>query len=329
MEGTFLGSYEKKIDNLTNLMNEAQTSEERKKYETEMTNYVLHCVPYLEKYLNVNQPKEQTIDPVFNTVRTKGLRRAEIFEDYLRNVENITNVISRSKTPIPTRKYQNIRTTDFCKSCNSTNIHQDLEKADNICMDCGVCFNYLGEELTYKEEQEVNEKMVVNCGYKKENHLNEWILQFQGRETTTIPEEVIEQLKSEFKKQKIKKVSEISREKVKQILKKLKLTKFYEHSTHITHLLNGLKPPEMSQALEERLRKMFRDIQDPFIKHCPKDRNNFLSYSYVLYKFCELLGEDQYLPFFPLLKSKEKLRHQDVIWKKICKEVQWEYIPTI
>jgi len=43
-----------------------------------------------------------------------------------------------------------------------------------------------------------------------------------------------------------------------------------------------------------------------------------LSYSYVLYKFCELLSEDKYLKYFPLLKSKEKLYQQDVIWKKIC-----------
>ena len=59
------------------------------------------------------------------------------------------------------------------------------------------------------------------------------------------------------------------------------------------------------------------------------NRKNFLSYSYVLYKFCELLGEDEYLQYFPLLKSKEKLYQQDVIWKKICSDLQWEYIPTI
>ena len=37
----------------------------------------------------------------------------------------------------------------------------------------------------------------------------------------------------------------------------------------------------------------------------------------------------KYLKYFPLLKSKEKLYQQDVIWKKICKDLQWEYIPTI
>ena len=55
----------------------------------------------------------------------------------------------------------------------------------------------------------------------------------------------------------------------------------------------------------------------------------FLSYSYVLYKFCELLSEDKYLKYFPLLKSKEKLYQQDVIWKKMCETLMWEYIPTI
>ena len=93
--------------------------------------------------------------------------------------------------------------------------------------------------------------------------------------------------------------------------------------------MNGIKPPNMPQQLEETLRIMFKDIQKPFDDNCPTERKNFLSYSYVLYKFCELLSEDEYLQYFPLLKSKEKLYHQDVIWKKICYDLRWEYIPTV
>jgi hypothetical protein len=44
---------------------------------------------------------------------------------------------------------------------------------------------------------------------------------------------------------------------------------------------------------------------------------------------CELLGEDDYLPCFQLLKSKEKLYKQDQMWKSICKELQWEWIKTV
>jgi hypothetical protein len=42
-----------------------------------------------------------------------------------------------------------------------------------------------------------------------------------------------------------------------------------------------------------------------------------------------LLGEDKYLPLFPLLKDKEKRIEQDAIWKQICKELDWEFIHTV
>jgi hypothetical protein len=41
------------------------------------------------------------------------------------------------------------------------------------------------------------------------------------------------------------------------------------------------------------------------------------------------LGEEKYLPLFPLLKDREKRIEQDVIWKKICEELDWEFLPTI
>ena len=54
-----------------------------------------------------------------------------------------------------------------------------------------------------------------------------------------------------------------------------------------------------------------------------------LNYYYVLYKICELLGEDKFLPFFPMLKDPVKSIEQDEIWKKICAELQWQFIETI
>jgi hypothetical protein len=74
---------------------------------------------------------------------------------------------------------------------------------------------------------------------------------------------------------------------------------------------------------------MFAEIQEPFQRNKPPERKNFLSYSFTLYKFCELLGEDSMLVYFPLLKSNEKLYKQDQIWKKICKDLRWEFIPSI
>ena len=133
----------------------------------------------------------------------------------------------------------------------------------------------------------------------------------------------------ELKKERIVNVANISNYKIREILKKLKLNKFYEHIPYIINKINGKPPPSISKEIEEKLRYMFKEIHTPFQNHCPKHRKNFLSYSYVIHKFIQLLGIDEYLVYFPLLKSREKLYQQDKIWKNICNDLKWEFINSI
>lgn len=213
-----------------------------------------------------------------------------------------------------------------CVVCESSNLMYDECSSDTVCIDCGRAQYTFSGERSYKEEQDSDQRIVYS--YKRENHFNEWLAQFQAKEVTNIPQSVFDLLKNEFKKQKASK-SEITQARVREMLKKLKLNKYYEHAPYISSTLNGITPPRMSQELEDKLRIMFHHIQKPFEKHCPGDRKNFLSYSYILYKFCELLSEDEFLVCFPLLKSKEKLYKQDQIWRKITDELKWEFIPTV
>jgi Zn ribbon nucleic-acid-binding protein len=213
-----------------------------------------------------------------------------------------------------------------CLKCDSLNLFYDDNSSDLICLSCGFASYEAGCERSYKEEQDT--EPTTQYSYKKENHFNEWIAQFQAREVTNVPNDVFESLRSEFKKRRIPK-GDITHSKVRESLKKLGLTKYYEHVPYIASYMSGIKPPTMSIELEEKLRHMFYMIQQPFLKHRPENRKNFLSYSYILYKFCELLSEDSFLPCFPLLKSKEKLYAQDLIWREICKDLQWEFIATV
>jgi hypothetical protein len=314
MEGNFLSRYNNKITEWRELID--KEPEKKKKYESEMSDYIIKCMPYMTQYTD-DVGEETNTDNVFNVKETVGLKRKDIFTDYLIEVEKQN--ISRPRE----------KTMETCQTCPDSNIIHIHDTSDLVCDGCGVVVAALiSEELTYKEEQETSEK-VVNYSYKRENHFNEWLSQFQAQEMTTIPPEVIEQLRAELKKIKIKNLEDITHAKVRGLLKKLRLNKYYEHVPYITNILSGIKPPNMPQELEEYLRIMFKDIQKPFDENCPTERKNFLSYSYVLYKFCELLGEDDYLQYFPLLKSKEKLYQQDVIWKKICHDLKWEFIPTV
>jgi hypothetical protein len=162
--------------------------------------------------------------------------------------------------------------------------------------------------------------------YKRINHFNEWLAQIQAKESTDIPAEVFDAILVELKKERITDIGNIKTSKIREILKKLKFNKYYEHAAHIMNRINGKNAPVITRETEEKLRHMFIEIQPSFQKHCPAGRSNFLSYSYVLYKFCELLELDEYLPNFPVLKNRDKLFCQDKIWQLICQDLRWQFI---
>lgn len=152
---------------------------------------------------------------------------------------------------------------------------------------------------------------------------------FQALESTTIPQEVYDKIMIEIKKEKIKDLKKINYDKMRKILKKINMNKYYEHIFHIINKINGVPPPKLSKELEDKLRIMFKKVQEPFGKYCPQDRTNFLSYSYVIRKFLQILGDYEYIDYFQLLKSREKLYLQDLIWKQICADLGWTFFPSI
>lgn len=168
-----------------------------------------------------------------------------------------------------------------------------------------------------------------NYAYKKINHLNEILNQFQAKESTIIPDEVMNEVILEIRKRRINNIADLTEEDIRQILKKLNRSKYYEHRAHILSRLNGNPPPTITPEIEEKIRAMFQDIQAPFLLYCPNDRTNFLSYSYILYKFFELLELDEYKVYFPLLKSRDRLIAHDQIWLKICNYLQWQFISSV
>jgi hypothetical protein len=215
--------------------------------------------------------------------------------------------------------------TDICQHCFKGELIPLEDEGILICNNCSSNTPYLieNEKPSYKEPP----KEVCFYAYKRINHFKEILAQFQGKETTQIPPEVIENIKLQIKKERVE-IEQITNLKTKEILKKLGYNKYYEHIPFIKDKL-GIKPPVMSPELEEILCNLFVELQSPYSKFCPDDRVNFLNYYYTAYKLCELLGETKYLDDFPMLKDKEKRIEQDMIWRKICEELDWEYIPTI
>ena len=248
------------------------------------------------EYLNPNKKKEE-----------KKNSRAKIFEKFCHRIDGIRINIDDGKDRIK-----------YCKECN---IEKTLDYSESayICSNCGEM-----EEIIIDEDRQIKEY----SPYKRLNHFREWLNQFQAKESTEISDDVCINIIKEINRNRITDLADLDRNRMQGILKKLGYNHLYEHIPYIINKLSNLPPPKINSNIESRFLKMFMLIQEPWELYKPKGRKNFLSYSYILYKFCELLELDDLLEFFPLLKSPEKLKEQDQVWKKFCLYLKWEYYPT-
>jgi hypothetical protein len=312
---------EKKLDLKDKLVEIKKKIRKLKKLKN---NYYLqnskHIFDYFEKKKNLSEGNNKT-KVLHNFFKKKSEKINEKIQDM-----DSTRTVNTYLTNLDVKflDISNYTLNNEICSCGGEFINIENEGV-SVCNKCSVQKKILieSEKPSYKEPP----KEVCFYAYKRINHFREILAQFQAKETTQIPEQVIIDIKNQIRKERIH-IKQLTNKKAKDILKKLGYNKYYEHIPFIKDKL-GIKPPIMSQELEEKLCNLFMDIQKPYAKHCPDDRVNFLNYYYVLYKMCELLNEEVFLPFFPMLKDPVKRIEQDEIWKKICKELHWEFIPTL
>jgi len=311
-------------DNIQEIKDAIKTTKRKKKeYWLNNSKYIFE---YFENKKNISicdepKPKHKLINTFFKIKDTEEQVSADNTHQNQSIVQKYLSSVDDSFLDVNAFIHQ----TDVCNYCHKGELIPLDDEGVLICNSCFKSIPYLieNEKPSYKEPP----KEVCFYAYKKINHFKEILAQFQGKETTQISDEVIDNIKQQIKKERID-VSQLNYYKSKEIFKKLGYNKYYEHIAFIKNKL-GVKPPIMTQELEETLCNLFMELQSPYSKNCPDYRVNFLNYYYALYKLCELLGETQYMDDIPMLKDREKIIEQDEIWRKMCVELDWEFITTI
>jgi hypothetical protein len=297
-----------------------ELSRQKKKYYLDNSKYIFD---YFEDKKNIGISCE-TISNVNTLNIFFGIKNEEMLETQIEKKDSVKKYFTNlSDSFLHIDDYTFV--DENCSFCKEGEL---IPVDDEGIMVCNVCYRNVpfvieSEKSSYKEPP----KEVCFYAYKRINHFREIIAQFQAKETTQIPEVVVDEIKNQIKKERVE-LKNLTNSKAKEILKKLGHNKYYEHIPFIKDII-GIKPPIMTPELEDTLCNLFMEIQAPYAKHCPDDRVNFLNYYYTVYKLCELLDQKQFLPFFPMLKDREKKMEQDVIWKKICNDLDWEFVPTI
>jgi len=322
-------NYTKKYNKETDLEKKVVLKNKIKEYDDYINEYYLNNGELLFDYYN-DDFKTSTNNPTTDNSILNFFNKSDN-NDNNDNIKKDDTIIKYMSNIDDSYLNDNLNDVDekinICINCGNNNLTYKSLESEVFCNKCGYTEKVLFEndKTSYKETP----KEISYFAYKRINHFNEWITQFQGKETTEIPYKIYNGVLDEIKKNIHLDVKNITNRQVREILKKLKYNKYYENIPNIINIITNRQAPIITREYEEKLRSMFKEIQVPFINNCPENRKNFLSYSYVLHKFCELLELDHLLQYFPLLKSREKLQQQDFIWKKICNDLEWEYIPSI
>jgi hypothetical protein len=216
-----------------------------------------------------------------------------------------------------------------CSEC-SGDLVLDHRTGTTACPFCGVSRVGglgLGVQQTFADGQASSR---TAAPYERISHFKEFIARLEGSERTEIPQIVVHTLLQQCMIHRIDPLREPERVTytfVRTALQRTGYCQFFENSTQLISLLTKRQPRRFLQEEKDLLTSIFREIQAPFEKHKGK-RKNFLSYSFTLYKICELLGMREMLPYLPLLKAPSNLLAADLLWEKICNDLQYEFIRT-
>lgn len=293
---------------------------QKKEYYLQNSQFIFD---YFEKKKNIEEGhvKTKKLDDFFKVRKNRDLSVAvgdkcvDSVKQYLKNVDQSFLDINEFVVP-----------QDICRDCHKGELIAVEHEGVLVCNNCCKSSKFLveNEKPSYKEPP----KEVCFYAYRRINHFREVLAQFQAKETTHIPDEVLEAIRQQARKERLPLTEAwFDNVKAKEMLKKLGLNKYYEHIPYIKDKL-GIRPPVMSPELEEVLCNLFMLTQAPFAKYCPDIRVNFINYYYTGYKLCELVDQRQFLPYFPMLKDDEKLNEQDELWQKMCNDLGWPFIPT-
>ena len=232
----------------------------------------------------------------------------------------------------------------FCE-CIKKDENKIENKLDNsceiICAECGTIYtSSFSENITYNDYSRIN--INPKYHYEKRCHFRDTINQFQGKQNRSIPDVVYEKLEEMLEKHKLIRIEEKQLEdgsivKVKNYDKVLKkhirlflsetgFSKYYEDEQLIYNKITGKEKLDISQY-ESKLFEDFDKLVKAYstLKEIP--RTNLLNSHYVLRQLLLRQGvkvADNVLHF---LKTPQRLREHDEIYKRCCEILGWEFTP--
>ena len=221
--------------------------------------------------------------------------------------------------------------TDSSDKCPKCKVVYDIEEktAEFTCKNCGHIEKIYGivfedDQFFYQEGQRTK-----HGKYDPIKHAKFWLDRIQAKESTEIPETVINSVKRCIRRDQLWK-HDVTCEIVRVYLKQTKNTRYNNHVALIRKIITGLEPDQLTEH-EVRLTYMYFGASTQIFNKIKGDsrKNNCPYHPFFIYKIIEQIlkqNSDSIRRKSILscihLQSRDTLIENDKLWFEIC-----DYIP--
>ena len=236
---------------------------------------------------------------------------------------------------VPFCQYESVDANEMgaeCKACNTCFVKDADANSKVVCPSCGTQTDCSTQQITHNDAKRINisQKYV----YIKRTHFLNCINQFQGKQKTTIKEELLEKLRAELDKYNLidytqteqrLQYAKVEKKHVHMFLKQLDMSKqHYENVALIYSKLTGKELNDISH-LTDRLLADFDLFEQAHKTIVPFNMRKNFNYSFLLKQFLAMHGYEADSRLFGTLKTTERRAYHDEMYRKIFESLGWKY----
>ena len=287
--------------------------------------YLMETVPFIEEYKKILETPVK-VSFIGKPVKNNKVKE-RIINDYLK--------IASKYLDITLEKNDELQKIS-CQNCLN---QKDFEVINGNTYICTKCY---ARQIIMKHDSSYNDINRVDTSskymYDRKVHFRDCIKQYQGKQNSTIPQKVYDDLEEQFSRHhlldensetdKKLKFKNITKKHILMFLKELNYAKHYENVNLIHCNFTGIQPDDISH-LETQLLNDFdllTDLYDKKFKHI--NRKNFINTQYVLYQLLCKYHHPCKKEEFIILKTIDRKFFHDEICKILFEELGWNHTPS-
>jgi len=208
-----------------------------------------------------------------------------------------------------------------CRGCGGTSFERGCNAGMaisyyDVCISCGC----IDEATSGRDDNWITGVPRSTSNYKRIHHWHERISQLLLLESQ-IPNDHFLQIAEKLLSGQY---TVLNKDVIRSVLRSLNMQLYIEKWLQIIQRCTGIEPPKPGAQMLNRLDENFLELQQPFSVNRVKNRKNFLNYNYVFCRLFQRIGCTQFCMFFPLIKSRAKLKLLDEMYTEMAQSVGWE-----